>query len=36
MFDYAEGEFFPTPLLDDLISKIQSDKEKFCVKDNHS
>ena len=36
MFDYAGGEFFPTLLLDDLISKIQSDKEKFCVKDNHS
>lgn len=33
-FDYAGGMFFPTPLLDDLISKIQSDKEKFCVKDN--
>ena len=36
MFNYSGGMFFPTPLLDDLISKIQSDKEKFCVKDNHS
>lgn len=35
-FNYLGGIFFPTPLLDDLISKIQSDKEKFCVKDNHS
>lgn len=33
-FNYSGGMFFPTPLLDDLISKIQSDKEKFCVKDN--
>lgn len=36
MFNYSGGMFFPTPLLDDLISKIQSDKETFCVKDNHS
>ena len=36
IFDYSGGVFFPTPLLDDLISKIQSDKEKFFVKDNAS